>query len=128
MLGVDRAALPVCLPQIRIVHTCGVELGTDHDDTTFRAVPMRAPVIRSAASRPDTMAVGMPTPGTVDEPARTDVVETAHGVGRTERTGLAERVREGERGACDHPLACPVLRGDGVQYLGILAKVAAAAR
>ena len=30
-----------------------------------------APVTRSAASRPDSSAVGTPTPGTVDEPAST---------------------------------------------------------
>ena len=35
------------------------------------AVLATAPVIRSAANRPDSKAVGTPTPGTVDDPART---------------------------------------------------------
>ena len=41
------------------------------------------PVIRSAARRPDSIAVGTPTPGTVDEPASTALA--------TPRTMLAGR-------------------------------------
>ena len=71
-LGVERATSPVGVPQGGIVDTRGVEFGTDHRFTTCDLLRRTgAPVIRSAANRPDSNAVGTPTPGTVEEPANT---------------------------------------------------------
>ena len=74
VLRVEHPAPFVGVAQGRIVHTGGVELGANHVRplpicvATFRVA---APVIRSAASLPESRAVGTPTPGTVDDPAST---------------------------------------------------------
>ena len=72
VFGVQCPAAPVGLTQQRIAHTGGVEFGTDHFRTARGAAGRRTtPVTRSAASRPDSNAVGTPTPGTVEDPAST---------------------------------------------------------
>ena len=47
------------------------------------------------------------------------VVDAAHGVGRPERAGLAEGVRQRERRARRHALTRPARRVDDVQHLGV---------
>src|SRR5215217_6844347 len=69
---VDRAAATIGVTQCRIADASSVKFRTDHVFTT-RGLLRRneIPVIRSAASRPDSIAVGTPTPGTVEDPANT---------------------------------------------------------
>ena len=79
-------------------------------------------MIRSAASRPDSSAVGTPTPGTVDDPASTTL-----SIPRTVLAGRngpvwPKRVRQRERGAGRHALTRPAGRIDDVQQLGVAAE------
>ena len=70
--GVQAAALPIGVAQRRVPDTRRVELGVDHGRLTSEVGWLACtPVMRSAASRPDMIAVGTPTPGTVEDPAST---------------------------------------------------------
>ena len=73
VLGVDGAAAPVGLAQAGSRTPAASSSEPIMRCTTWLIGPaVRArPVIRSAANRPDSSAVGTPTPGTVDDPAST---------------------------------------------------------
>ena len=80
-------------------------------------------MIRSAANRPDSKAVGTPTPGTVDDPASTTLSIPRTVLAGRNGPGLAEGVGQGERGARRHALTGPVGRIDDVQHLGVDAEL-----
>ena len=82
-----------------------------------------APVIRSAASRPDSSAVGTPDARHGRRAGQHHVVDAAHRVGGAERSGLGEGVGERERCARRHALPRPVRGVDDVQQLGVVAEL-----
>ena len=83
VLGIELAAEAVGLAQAFVVDAGGAQLGVDHACTFLAGLAAgvlivrrfdassRSPVMRCAASRPDSSAVGTPTPGTVEPPAST---------------------------------------------------------
>ncbi len=116
----------VGVPQRGVVHACGVELGA------IMSAHLRCVVGDPPVDGPGDPVGGQPSghQGGRHPDARHrrragqhHVVDAANGVGRPERPGLAEGVRQRERGARHHALPRPVRGVDDVQQFGVDAQL-----